>query len=191
MGSFVDSITILIDGIGGLGPILIMTFSVLASKLMPQMVNGGINLVNNFKILSGQAEKTSLSFVKQAQEMLSMKGIIEENNLNYQQQLSNTQRIMEIERYKLENAKSLTQTRIAELDAEKEKLLIENQILEKMHQQTLQGQLALSNTVEKRVMHAQNSGREGMDVGRMSLDLNRYGATTQFSRMTTLFGAGS
>lgn len=129
MGGFVDAVDGVVEGIGGLGPILIMTLSMVASKLMPQILQGGQNIVSNMAIALGFGEKQTQNFIHQAQKELNNLGITKQNNALYEKILDNTQKILEKRDYELKMSKFITQARKDEIELQIESLNKENEMI--------------------------------------------------------------
>ena len=83
-GSFIDSISGLVEGIGGIGPVINMTLGLLATKLMPQIISGTQSIFSNLLLWNGTIEKTNMEFVKEAQILMKEKEILNEHNVYYE-----------------------------------------------------------------------------------------------------------
>lgn len=135
IGGFVDALTGLIDGLGGMGTVLQMTFLTLSSKFFPQLLQGGMNILNNLNLWSGAAEKTNMSFMNQVKTLMTQSGILDNSNTYYEQIKNNTIKILEIEERRHNLAGSLTKDQQAQYAQIQDRLRVENQILETLYKQ--------------------------------------------------------
>lgn len=182
---FLDSITEVVDNFGGLGPILLMTFGMLASRFLPQIIAGGMTIVNNMRIAAGLGQKQTQDFIQQAQVEMQKAGMLNQQNQLYQQMLGNTQKILELRNYELENAKSLTSERKREIEAQIEALNQENALLMATEQRRKELQQMQSLTMGQGIMYAGQHGYSGNEAKTAMANL-RQDAT--FSQYLSEFG---
>ena len=185
MGVFVDSITALIDGVGGLGPILLMTFGLLVSKFLPQLIAGGASIVSNMAITLGFGEKQTLNVLQQAEAELRKSGILKSNDTIYKEMLSNTQKIVELRQYELENANNITNARKQDIEAQIEQLNNENNLLAALKRRNQESQRQAQNAVTTGGQYAHSQGYDTTIAGNA---LKAYGQDVAFDTYLNEFG---
>lgn len=188
LSHFVDALSNIIESVGGLGPIFMMTFGVLASKYMPQLIQGGMNFVNNLKISLGLGQKQVQNFTLQAQKILESEGFIKNENATYQQMAANVTKILELQNYKLSNADKLTASRKEEIEAQIESLNLENRILAATEQRRAANEQAALKAHDMGAAYALDNGGSTTDSTRA---LNNVRKTSQFSQLVNDYGMNS
>lgn len=185
MGGFVDAIDGVVEGIGGLGPILIMTLGMVASRLMPQILQGGQNIVNNMAIALGFGEKQTQNFIQQSQEILKKEGFLKSEDAIYKQMAENVQKILQLRNYELENANSLTKARKEEIDAQIEQLNNENNLLAAIKRRNQETKTQAQNAI---LTGSQYAMSQGYDVNIANKALKNYGQDVAFGTYLSNFG---
>lgn len=137
--SITDSVSGVVEGMGGIGNILLPVFGMLAATYMPQLVSGAVGFSQNLMQAFGFGEKTKMSLLQQANSLLSSKEIMSSTVPLYDQMLAKAQEIIQLEIYKNQNVKSLTSARQQELEVLKQQKIAELDLLNAQSQR-LQGQ---------------------------------------------------
>ena len=139
LSGLLDSVSGVIKGFGGIGNILLPVFGMLASKLMPQLVQGSMNFVYNLKNSLGFSNAITQSMITQVEEELQKNDITANNNSNYNAIKNNTLEILRIEQERISLQGSISSEQNEILLKKKEELALENALLEKegQREQTL------------------------------------------------------
>lgn len=131
LSGLLDSVSGIIKGFGGIGNILLPVFGMLASKLMPQLVQGSMNFVYNLKNSLGFSNAITQSMITQVEKELQKTDITANNNSNYNAIKNNTLEILRIEQERISLQGSISSEQNEILLKKKEELALENALLEK------------------------------------------------------------
>ena len=135
MSSLVDSLGGFIEGMGGIGNVLLPAIGMLANRYMPQLVQGAFNLASNFRQTFSFSKQSEQSIIVQAQELLKKQNIVSKDNENYQKQLSLTQKILELKREQETIGHKLTKEQQARNIEKQKELQLQIDILEAENEQ--------------------------------------------------------
>lgn len=131
LSGLLDSVSGVIKGFGGIGNMLLPVFGMLASKLMPQLVQGSMNFVYNLKNSLGFSNAITQSMITQVEKELQKTDVIANNNSNYNAIKNNTLEILRIEQERISLQGSISSEQNEILLKKKEELALENALLEK------------------------------------------------------------
>lgn len=131
LSGLLDSVSGVIKGFGGIGNMLLPVFGMLASKLMPQLVQGSMNFVYNLKNSLGFSNALTQSMITQVEKELQKTDVTANNNSNYNAIKNNTLEILRIEQERISLQGSISSEQNEILLKKKEELALENALLEK------------------------------------------------------------
>ena len=131
LSGLLDSVSGVIKGFGGIGNMLLPVFGMLASKLMPQLVQGSMNFVYNLKNSLGFSNALTQSMITQVEKELQKTDVTANNNSNYNAIKNNTLEILRIEQERISLQGSISNEQNEILLKKKEELALENALLEK------------------------------------------------------------
>lgn len=131
LSGLLNSVSGVIKGFGGIGNMLLPVFGMLASKLMPQLVQGSTNFVYNLKNSLGFSDAITQSMITQVEKELQKTDVTANNNSNYNAIKNNTLEILRIEQERISLQGSISNEQNEILLKKKEELALENALLEK------------------------------------------------------------
>ena len=170
--SLIDGVGTFIENIGGIGPILLLSFGVFAKTLLPLMISGFSSLTNNIGAFFGLNDKKLVQIQYEQAEYMRLQGALAGVNTAEGQMYSSRARLIEQNAYFNSVIKNLTQEQKlaaqASLDSANATLAEAEALAEKKKAQDLvaaaRGKQASSKIKESALNQVDNSFRTRLEA---------------------------